>query len=157
MQCANAASRTLNPGYYFVDHTPRCRMQVNREQLLEPIYNLCSNSPVQLRPTFSLCSNVKSTTTKNRPRLSLQARWPAKQALSKRASLCAVLCLCTRHCNSDQSWATLVCAHGTAILTNSGPCATRLVCAHGTAILTNHRPFELKVKRTVATGVRTVP
>ena len=63
--------------------------------------------------TFSLCSNVESTTgchkgPTNRP------WWPAKQASQNAWGFVPLIQECI-------SMATLVCAHGTAILTNSKP------------------------------------
>ena len=105
-QCAcqlAAAARTLN--LLVLLHRPHPSMQVNSS---------CSNSPLQWRGPRS----IKSTTRLWR-RTDLVSRFTRGSVacwagLSKRAVLRPVRlrmhlyghpCLCTRHCNSDQSWA----------------------------------------------------
>ena len=65
--------------------------------------------------TFSLCRIYPQTMTKNRPRLaSLEAQQPAELASQNAWRFAPFIQECI-------SMATLVCAHGTANLTNHGP------------------------------------
>ena len=83
-------------------------MEVNSMQLLKLTIVMA---------TFSLCRIYHQAMTKNRLRLSLlEARWPAEQA-SRNVWRFAPF---VRQCISS-SMATIVCTHGTAILTNHGP------------------------------------
>ena len=100
---------TLNLCYYGVDHTPHCRPRA-------------AARTHRVMATFSLCSNVEST-TRLWQRTDLVSRFArgsvarglhAEQA-SRNARRFAPF---VRECIS---MATLVCAHGTTILTNREP------------------------------------
>ena len=90
----------------FVDHIPRCKVNSS-----------CSNSSLQWwRSRSAWTSNLPPDYVKEQTSslASLEARWPAEQASRNVRRFVP----CVRECIS---MATLVCAHGTAILTNRGP------------------------------------
>ena len=102
---AHAAVRTLN----LILRRPHPSMQVNSR---------CLNSPLQWRRSRSArMSNLPPDYDKEQTSslASLEAHWPAEQASQN------VRCFApfVRECIS---MAILVCAHGTAILTNREPC-----------------------------------
>ena len=101
--------------YYCVDHTPS--MQVNSAAAAQTHHCNGSARTLNLAPEYD-----KEQTS---PLTSLEARWPAGQASrnERRFVLFAWECV---------SMATLVCAHGTAILTNREPyelIAEHIFCA----------------------------
>ena len=102
---------------YFVDHTPWCRSTAAAVLKLTTAMEM-----------FSLCSNIESTTLWQRIDIVsclLKAWWHVgcmaeRAGLSKRVALCTIHlvrmhlyghpCLCTWHCNFDQSWTFWTCS-----------------------------------------------
>ena len=107
VQCACADESSPKLCYYGVDHTPHCRPSCKSS---------CSNPPC-IKCQRSLSSNLPPDYDKEQtsPLASLEAWWPAEQASQMRGTL---------RCSLENSslWplghGTLVCAHGTTILTN---------------------------------------
>ena len=94
--------------YFLVDHTPRCRSTAAAWT------HHCKGDNLALLER-RICHQ---TMTKDRPRLLLRSRpggmWPAEQASRNMRHFALFIRECI-------SMATLVCAHGTTILTNCGP------------------------------------
>ena len=113
MYSAHAAVQTLN----LLLRRPHPSMQINSR---------CSNSPLQWRYSRSAwMSDLPPDYEKEQTSslASLEARWPAEQASQNTRRF--VPFIQVRECIS---MATLVCAHGTAILTNREPCELVAEC-----------------------------
>ena len=94
--------------YYFIDHTPRCRSTAAAQahhfngDVLALLERQIYHQTMTCRQRTDLSSLA-----------SLEARWPAEQASQNARRFAPFIQECI-------SMATLVCAHGAAILTNRG-------------------------------------